>query len=344
MKSTALIDWFTFSVKGAQDPDDVITDYLHMDKNLFQDKPYGNYGYLKSKAFNGIMVYYEPGGKRVVDMGVCISMSGTGCRTFEAHSHYKSEGTPFIALAQRLHVDPAVNVSRADLAIDDRNKMLDLEVIAHAVRKGLINSRIRDRRCIDDYDVVKKAGQTIYFGAEKSSFRIRIYDKAKQMFKPGQLEYDQHWVRFEMVMREKNANGFINCLVNSENLGLLAVGIINDKLSFIERDDSNISRCSVCQWWLDFLESMDSIKLASKEATVHEIENLIDWVTQQIAPTLSLIRDAKGYFAIWDILNQGAVRRTKQQDALLEDYRNVYAVANRVPASGAAAAQGRIAP
>lgn len=324
MKGMACIDWFTFSVKGAEDPDLVIRGYLHMDPGLFQDNCFGNYGYLRSKTFNGVQVYYQPAEDRVGDMGVCISMSGNGCRTFEAHTDYQSAGTPFFALVQQLHIDDSINISRVDLAIDDREKLLDLEVIADAVRHKQINSRIRERLIQDGYRGDKQAGMTIYVGAAQSAFRIRIYDKAKEQFKPGEAGYNKHWVRFEIVMRGDCANGFLKCMVNSDNLGLLASGILNDKIAFIERDNSNITRCSLSPWWVNFLESLEEIQLLTKEIRQHELEDIIDWVTRQIAPSLSLIRDARGYMAIREILAEGASKRTRKHDALLEDYRRAY--------------------
>ncbi len=136
--------------------------------------------------------------------------------------------------------------------------------------------------------------------------------------------YNKHWVRFEIVMRGQNANGFVACVVNSNDLGLLASGILNDKLAFIERDDTNISRCTICQWWLDFVDAVAAVKLVSKEEIRHKLEDKIEWVRHQIAPTLSLINDARGFFMIRDILAIGLNKRTTQQQALLDSYRTVY--------------------
>lgn len=327
MKGTALIDWFTFSVKEQKDPDLVISSYLHMNPDLFQVNPFGGLGYLSSKSFNGIVIFYDPakdknGVDRTAEMGICVSMSGSGCRTFEAHTKYQSEGTPFWALVEKLHIDPLVNVSRVDLAVDDREGLLDLDVIADAVRNNQVNSRIRKRRIFDAFDGADGDGKSVYFGASQSSFRIRVYDKAKEHYKPEQPEFCQHWVRFEIVMKGECANGLIGCMANSNDLGVMAAGILNDKLSFIERDDSNITRCSVCQWWSDFLESFEAMKLVSQEEGCHELEHVFEWLIHQIAPSLSLVREAKGYFAIKEILEAGLGNRTKKHTALLEDYRN----------------------
>lgn len=337
MKAAACLDWFTFSVKGVEDPRYVISEFLRIDPILFSDNPYGKFGYQRSMSFGNILVYYEPAADRVGDMGVCVSMSGTGCRTFEAHTalHGGEDGaTPFLRLLSRLHTDERVNVSRVDLALDDREGYLDLDTICEAVDNNTINSRIHKRRVIYGYNGLKKSGTTVYIGAEQSDFRIRIYDKAKEHYKPQDAEYMMHWVRFEIVMRGKCANGFVNAMVNTEDLGLLASGILNDKLAFIERTDTNITRCEICKWWSDFVDSVASIKLVIKEETQHKLLKSVDWVKHQIAPTLSLINDAFGYFMIRDILTIGTDKRTNQQQAILDDYRNSYYIDVR-PANAA---------
>ncbi|MDY3618088.1 replication initiation factor domain-containing protein [Agathobaculum sp.] len=332
MKSAASIDWLTFSIKGETDPHAIVKRYLRIDPALFVDHPHGKYGYQRSMSFGNIFVFHDPAPDRIGDMGVCVSMSGSGCRTFEAHTTLHSKDdltTPFLRLVEQLHADENVNVSRVDLALDDTEGYLDLEVIAAAVDENTINSRIRKRRVVKGYDGTIKDGTTVYIGAEQSDFRIRIYDKAKERYKPTEPEYNKHWVRFEIVMRGDNANGFVNALVNTDDLGLLASGILNDKIAFIERTETNITRCEVCKWWTDFVDSVANIKLVIKEETQHRLLKSIDWVKRQIAPTLSLINDAKGFFMIREILAIGTSKRTRQQQAILDDYRNSYYIDTR---------------
>lgn len=332
MKSSASIDWLTFSVKGETDPKVVISKYLRVDSALFQDNPYGKFGYRRSMSFGNIFLFHDPAPDRIGDMGVCVSMSGSGCRTFEAHTtlHAKDDAqTPFVPLLELLHIDDSVNVSRVDLALDDTDGYLDLDLICAAVRNNTINSRIRQRRVVQGYDGVNQSGTTVYIGAEQSDFRIRIYDKAKEKYKPNAPEYNNHWVRFEIVMRGECANGFVNAMVNSNDLGLLASGILNDKLAFIERTKTNITRCEICKWWSNFVDSVAGIKLVIKEETQHKLLKSVDWVKRQIAPTLSLIDDAFGFFMIREIMSIGVSKRTRQQQALLDDYRNSYYIDTR---------------
>ena len=56
-------------------------------------------------------------------------------------------------------------------------------------------------------------------------------------------------------MRHKNSAAFVSQAVACESIGRLTAQVINDKFSFIERDDSNITRCTVCAWWLRFVRA-----------------------------------------------------------------------------------------
>lgn len=335
MKATAIIDWLTFSVAGETEPERVITDILRMDKLLFEKGYGGGNGYCQSLQYENIRVFFDPAEDRIADMGICVSMSGKGCRHWEMLTEHKKsqriheESTPFMSLFQQLHIDERVNVSRVDLALDDTQGLLDLDVICNCVELNNINSRIRKRSYTLSWDGQHPTGKTVYIGAPSSDFRMRIYDKAKEMYQPGEAGYDKHWVRFEIVMKGANANGFVNCMVNANDLGPLASGILQDKIAFIERDNENITRCSICQWWLDFVDAVAAVKLVFKEEVRHKLEDRIDWVSRQIAPSLSLINDACGYFKLRDIIKIGAGKRSKQQQAELDSYRKAYHIVPR---------------
>ena len=72
------------------------------------------------------------------------------------------------------------------------------------------------------------------------------------------------------------------------------------------------------------MDAVSAVKLVEKEDVPHKLERSIDWIRNQVAPSLSLIADARGFFLIREILALGADKRTKQQQALLDDYRNSY--------------------
>lgn len=333
MKTKSLIDYFTIRYAGKHDPDEVIEQLLGLDSILFEayeKSPLD--GYRKSKRFGGIFVCYDPCRYKIHNsedealpldrMGVCISMSGDGCRTFENMSihRFKEEGA-FSYLMEQCYLNPDIFATRVDLAIDDHSGQLDMETIISNAFSDRIDSRITSI----DIHVSKKEkrynGRSLYIGAPSSAFRIRIYDKAKEQYKPGEDGYDNPWIRLEMVMRGKQAQGFIAAYCNSDDLGRLAVGILNDHVRFIDRDDSNITRCSTAQWWLDFVESLDAVKLLLPEPMQHTITKMNQWAMYQVSGSIAALVDAYGTAWLYDFLKFGRKRISPQKQSLVDDWK-----------------------
>ena len=316
MKCEVLIDWLTFSVKR-EDPSEVIREYLGLDPALFQDTGYSLLGYNKVLRFSDICVCYEPReNKHFQNMGVCVSMSGNGCRTFEtmsklgAKDKQGTQSVAFPALFRLLTADETANC-------DDREGYLDMYEIIDRTRSNKINSRLLRRTINFSLNGKDKAGATVYIGASSSDFRVRIYDKALEQGVEG------HWVRVELVMRSANANAFVEEMTNSENVGKLAAQVINDKFSFIERDDSNITRCTVCEWWQNFVDELDKVRLVSRDVIQHGVERIRNWIENQVGPSLYVLMKTMGIMDIYSIAASAAGRISPQQEALIMDYRSL---------------------
>ena len=323
MKCEVLIDWLTFSVKK-EDPSEVIRDYLGLDPALFQDTGYSLLGYNKVLRFSDICVCHEPReNQHFKNMGVCVSMSGNGCRAFETMSRLGAkdkqgkESVAFSALFRLLAADETANVSRIDIACDDREGYLNMDEIVARTRVNAVNSRMRWKDIHESIDGVSKAGATVYIGAPSSDFRVRIYDKALEQGADG------HWVRVELVMRSANANAFVAAATGSENIGKLAAQVINDKFSFIERDDSNISRCTVCEWWQNFVDELDKVRLVSREVIQHGVERIRSWIENQVGPSLYILMKTMGIMDIYSIAASSAGRISPQQEALILDFQSL---------------------
>ena len=319
MKCQVLVDWLTFSVKE-QDPAKVIREYLGLDPELFQDAGYGLLGYNRVLRVADICVCYEPRENDFFrDMGVCVSMSGNGCRAFETMSKLTQAGqdSVFPTLFQLLAADETANVSRLDIACDDREGFLNMEEIVEKVQANEINSRMTKRSVIVSFDGTQRSGSTIYLGAPSSDFRVRIYDKALEQGVEG------HWIRVELVMRSANANAFVEDMTNSENVGKLAAQVINDKFSFIDRDDSNITRCTVCSWWRSFVDELESVRLVAREVIQHSVEQIGNWVEAQVGPSLAILFQTMGWPYIFELAKDSAKRLSDKQISLVTDYNSL---------------------
>ena len=200
MKCQVLIDWLTFSVKE-KDPRYVIQTYLGMDPDLFQDTGYSQFmGYSKVLRFSDIFVCSEGReDNNFHNMGVCVSMSGNGCRTFETMSKLSlgtqnKQGTKsvaFPALFQLLASDADSNVSRIDIACDDREGCLSMDQIIAKTWANEINSRMKRRDVHFSLEGTQQAGATVYIGAASSDFRVRIYDKALEQGVEGHYAWQE---------------------------------------------------------------------------------------------------------------------------------------------------------
>lgn len=324
------VDWLTFSVKQT-DPRAVISGYLGMDPDLFEVMGYGLMGYASVMRFNDISVCYDGiENDYFKGMGVCVSMSGNGCRTFETMSSLTFPGltdkqgmasVAFPALFQHLAADPLSHVSRIDVACDDKEGYISMDMVIEKTLANDINSRMAKRQVVSSYDGKNQNGATVYIGAPSSDFRVRIYDKALEQGQEG------HWVRVEMVMRGKNAGAFISELNNAESIGKLAAQVLNDKMSFIERDDTNISRCSVCSWWEKFVSEVTSVHLWARGAVTHTVDRLLDWLRTQVAPSLSIIKETMGLVPVLEMAHDAFGRLSDKQLALIRDYNHLYAPA-----------------
>lgn len=355
MKATTLIDYLTFRNAFQSDPDLVIEQKLKMDSQLFELREYSPLpNYRRSKFFGGISVCFDATGARgaaaaddwteddqqasVSYMGICVTMSGEGCRTFEQMStHRFAEAGAMSGLIHAIYLDPEANATRVDLAADDHSGLLNMDTIVNYARGLQINSRMTKTRIVIDADGKIDRGQTLYIGAPSSALRVRIYDKAKEQYTPEQPEYLEPWVRVEFVMRGKHANGFINAFCNSDNLGDLAAGVLNNHLRFIERDDSNITRCSTAQWWADFVESVEEVKLFVPEPIQHTIDRMAEWLTYQIAPSLATFYKAYGWEGLKRMLETGRGNMSAKHNAVLKDFEQ-RKMSHKLICPGAAAA------
>ena len=316
MKCQVLVDWLTFSVKE-QDPAKVIREYLGLDPELFQDAGYGLLGYNRVLRFSDICVCYEPRENDFFrDMGVCVSMSGNGCRAFETMSKLTQAGqdSVFPTLFQLLAADETANVSRLDIACDDREGFLNMEEIVEKVQANEINSRMTKRSVIVSFDGTQRSGSTIYLGAPSSDFRVRIYDKALEE------GVDGHWIRVELVMRHKNAAAFVAQMNSAPSVGKLAAQVVNDKFSFIERDDSNITRCTVCGWWQSFVDELESVRLVARCVIQHSVERIENWIESQVGPSLAVILNTLGWPHLFELARAAAGRLSARQLSLISDY------------------------
>lgn len=249
MSKNIIIDYLTFTSKI--DTIDTLKEFLGFSDLPFQELK-GRYFYKKRLSFDGINIYYDGFDD---DMGICIEMSGKGCRNFEN----LGSGDYNELLSYIVSNPDDLNLTRLDLAFDDFDNLLNFDTIIDNIQAKNYLSRFRKFKVINEYSQVDNNSTTIYCGSDKSDTLFRIYDKKAEQ---KRVDLD-HWIRFEIQLRDNRASCFANLLMSGNSLGSLFVKVINNYLRFIVPNcaDTNRSRWNVADWWFKFLGTLEKISL-----------------------------------------------------------------------------------
>jgi len=278
MKNKVIIDWLTFTSKCHNHIQ--MIEFLGLTTVTFTSMP-GLNGYKSRLVYGGISIMYD-GFKN--DMGVCVNISGHGCRDFETYSS--------LSWAELLNnivcYDELMNITRLDVAYDDFENMLNMDVICNSIQNHMYVSKAHE------WEVVRSSkGTSAYIGSEASLVRFRFYDKAAEQ----KITDGTHWVRMEMQLRKERAVKFVQSVFTDDNLKsmnrhnfgdyitLLFSFVVNNYLRFVEDDssssDSNMSRRKAASWWIEFIGTMDKISIFTEPGTEYNEDKLYNYVFGQ---------------------------------------------------------------
>lgn len=297
-----LIDWLTVTFKD--DTVNSIIAMLGLDFDVFVEKQTFKNGYPLDTFFSNIHIwsgaddpqYYKDGynkqGKWITaemkarnDMGVCLNMSGQGCRTFEEHSK-----VGWFDLIKRI-LQHNGHITRLDLAYDDHMGVIDIYRFAHDIYDRNYRSKAKFAEVHwSDNQENDIQGMTVYVGKKSSDVLIRVYDKA------AERGYDdQHWVRVELQLRDQRADEACRRLFQKESIGVVAAGILRNYLTIcIPTDDTNKSRWPTAYYWERVLGQMETIRLWVAPGEPYNFHKSEAQVVKQYAQFLLTFKEIHG--------------------------------------------------
>lgn len=190
------------------------------------------------------------------DMGICLDMSGQGCRQFE-----NIKGNDWLKLLHDI-CDRKLKtvITRLDIAYDDHIGTLDLHRIAQDVRDRHYTSPAKKSMIIWSDDQKNDVqGLTVSIGSKSSDVLIRIYDKAAER----EFGSERHWIRCEIQLRHERCIVAAAEILKHQHVGRTAAGILRNYLMFREpqSEDSNRSRWPVADYWDKVLMDMERVRL-----------------------------------------------------------------------------------
>lgn len=310
-----LIDWLTFTAHG--ETVEYIKYLLGLDDPSipWEDIEKFRNGYPMQCYWNGVTIsygaddekYYKDPNKARHDMGICVNLSGTGCRAFESYGHgdwfrllsYLFRNTDHIAETQLIH--KRYNITRLDLAYDDHIGILDIYRIEQDTRDRYYSSKAKYAEITwsdDQNDDIR--GLTVQIGSDKSDVKVRIYDKAAERgYK------DRHWIRVEMQLRSDRAKNACAQLVLTQHIGSTASGILRNYLLFrTPTDDTNKSRWPVADYWDKLILDMQRISLWVAPGEEYNISTTEHWFFKQYSQFLTVMSELHDPFYVSDKARQ----------------------------------------
>ena len=291
-ENVILFDWLTVSCKE-EDPWYWVT-ILHMEDVAWSTMEKGRHGYRNGIYFGSISILYDgnPG------MGICLDMSGQGCRTFEEYG-----SGDFVGLFQMISQDDRFNITRLDVAFDDHTGILNIrQLFRDTDERGGIEkecdedieqqyvSKFRKSRIEKEFDN-GRSGITIYHGSKHSDVLIRIYDKAAERGLPK----EQHWVRVELQLRRERASQFAFAAVSGP-IGTLFRGVLVNYVRYVDDPgtDTNRWRWPMKPYWAELIDQVGRISLFVKPGVEYNIRQLDHYVFDQAVNAIGASIDIYG--------------------------------------------------
>lgn len=285
-----LFDWLTFTSTIHDIPG--LIEMLGLSGDMFTQAQAGRYGYARRIFCGGISILSAGFDER---MGVCVEMSGQGCRDFETlgNGDYESIFRWILENPEEMHI------TRLDIAFDDHTGLLDIGKVCKYTLSGQWVSRW------NKYNVeYSDEGTSCTFGSRQSEMLLRIYDKAAER---GITEPDVHWVRTEMVLKRQRALEFVRFICDGayemgHNLSDVFFGVLNNYLRFVEQDpeDNNKSRWQTAAWWSSFVQALGVVSLYVRPGVEYNLHETEKYVFNQAGNSFLTILMCRGLDAIVD--------------------------------------------
>lgn len=301
-----LVDWLTFTSTAW--PVLMLQEQMGLADQSWDVLDHGFHGYRSAIVFNGVTIMYD-GHKE--DMGVCVEISGQGCRALETYGHID-----WPVFFEFLMADVnEFHITRLDLAFDDHSGILDKVRLKLDTDDHFYRSRSRT------WEVrYGSKGFSIYHGSRQSDIMIRIYDKAAER---GLFD-GTHWIRVEMQLRDDNASGAIKAYCNIQDLGQVFGGLLANYLSYLEEsEDSNISRWPVADYWSKLIAGAEAIHIAASPGVDYNIFHLESWLINTAGGGLKTWIEIYGLDALPEMLKRHKGKLNPKHKHLLDQFHSM---------------------
>lgn len=261
----------------------------------------GAHGFNFRLYYDCISVFYgHPDGI------VWLEMTGQGCRAFESFGNGDYDSIFKLVIENPL----TMNITRLDVAFDDKSGILDIKRIAKDVEKENFVSRFQKWEIKNSSE-----GVSIYHGSQQSEILIRIYDKAAERG----FDDNTHWIRVELQIRRDRALQFIS---DDLDISLKFKGVLINYLRYLKPDkkDTNKRRWQTVKYWDDLINKALPISLYVKPGVDYNMKNLSNFVYRQAGNAVDTAIQIFGIDTFMKNLDARDVRENPKYKRLIDQH------------------------
>lgn len=309
MQNQVIFDWVT--IRSRIDTPQTMLERLKMKEDCHFEVCKGRYGYRDRLAWDNISILYN--GRE--DMGVCLEMSGQGCRAWETFG-----SGDYDALFADLEQEPEeYHITRLDVAYDDHSGIIPMgKLLSDARNEHYVSKAKRGNMLLGLGDA--RGEDSITLGSRTSLVLLRIYDKARER---GYLD-GRHWIRVELMLKDERALAFLQEMATG-GIGTTFQGVLANYCRFVEPsgEDSNRWRWPMRQYWADLLDAAAPIRLYTKPGAEYNMLNLETFVLTQAGGAIYTYLECYGVQRLAQALKDEKVqlKLNPKYRRLLDQYR-----------------------
>ena len=287
-----IIDWMAFSI--TEKPNVVLAWLMSLLNGVWDIKSYAPGKHTRTRTCGGVTAYTDA----PFDDSIRLTVTGQGCRELE-QTGIVSSWPDFLSTM----LDAGARFTRLDVALDDKNGLLDMDTIFACCDAGLLTSRtehVNQNKASDTTGGLE--GRTATFGKRGSDTYIRFYDKGLKE------NISSHWVRVELEARDKRAQALAEAIVKN-GAGVVPSTILG-YLRFRERGATERKdRWPTASWWTDFLGTEKRFQLTVTPRDVTKDKSRL-WLLHGVARTFARYYDAEGEAFLKEMLERGRRRNS----------------------------------
>ncbi len=232
----------------------------------------------------------------------------------------RTSGASIHRLAQWLR-EWGLRATRLDVALDDLDKALDLDLIRQACADGN-HAGFKSFSSRRDTSSGQVVGDSCYMGSAGSDHRVTAYDKSLQT--KGQIDS----IRLESRLRDELADIVFAeyCEMDAAQLhtggAAFLASIPLGKVNFVDRGSGDrLGRMRRLDWWGEFVARVGVAVRIGGPRIIPSLKRSCDWFLKQATPTLAVLNAVMPESEFWDWLSEsigeGAERFKERHFALV---------------------------